>query len=313
MPTRALIVIAALVLQLLPQPFETPWYRRPTRVVAMPDGHRLTVPAGFSVNVFADQLQFARLMALAPNGDVFLAEPARNAGTITILRDADHDGTAETRETFATGLNRPFGLALWKDYLYVGNNDSVVRFAYKAGQAKASGEAEKIVDLPGSDAALDEDTAKRLKIDVSQTRGYNHWTRNVIFNRAGTKMYVTVGSATNATPEEPERNVERAASTNTAPTAGPIICLRAACAIRSGSRTFRTATRSGRRSTSAIISATISCRTTSRRFATADSTAGRTRTSANISIRQSARSVRIWWRGHARRTCFCLLTPRRSV
>ena len=89
------------------------------------------------MNVFADTLQFARFMALAPNGDVFLAEPVRAAGAITILRDANRDGVAETRETFATGLNRPFGLAFWKDYLYVGNNDSVVRFAYRAGQTKA--------------------------------------------------------------------------------------------------------------------------------------------------------------------------------
>jgi glucose/arabinose dehydrogenase len=69
----------------------------------------------------------------------------------------------------------------------------------------AEGQPEKIVDLPPSDAALDQDTASRLKIDISQTRGYNHWTRNVIFNPAGTKMYVTVGSSTNATPEQDAR------------------------------------------------------------------------------------------------------------
>src|SRR5262245_4368250 len=165
MSLRTLVVAAALLLQQLPQPFDTPWYRKPTRVVAIPDDHRLLVPPGFSVNVFADKLQFARFMALAPNGDGFLAEPARNDGRISVLRDADHDGVAETRETFASGLNRPFGLAFWHDFLYVGNNDSVVRFAYQTGQIKASGEAEKIVDLPGSDAALDEDTAKRLNVD----------------------------------------------------------------------------------------------------------------------------------------------------
>src|SRR5262245_16464627 len=191
--------------QQLPAPFATPWYRKPTKVVAMPDGHRLTVPAGFTVNLFADKLQFARFMALAPNGDVFLAEPVRGAGRITILRDRDHDGVAELRETFATNLNRPFGLAFWKDYLYVGNNDSVVRFGYKSGQSAADGPPEKIADLPPSDAALDQDTATRLKIDINQTRGYNHWTRNVIFNPAGTKLYVTVGSATNVTPESDSR------------------------------------------------------------------------------------------------------------
>jgi glucose/arabinose dehydrogenase len=210
----AIRVVALFVLlfgQQLPAPFHTPWFRRGTRVVAMPDGHRLTVPAGFRVNVFADKLEFARFMALAPNGDVFLAEPVRSAGKITVLRDADGDGVAELRETFAAGLNRPFGLAFWKTFLYVGNNDSVVRFSYEQGQLKATGGPERVTDLPASDAALDEDTAKRLNIPISQTRGYNHWTRNVIFNPAGTKLYVTVGSATNATPEDPSGGVSRAA------------------------------------------------------------------------------------------------------
>ncbi len=211
MSIRLFVFLVLLVAQQLPAPFHTPWFRRGTRVVAMPDGHRLTVPAGFNVNVFADKLQFARVMALAPNGDVFLAEPVRGNGTITILRDANGDGVAETRETFATGLNRPFGLAFWKNYLYVGNNDSVVRFTYEPGQIKASGEPERITTLPGSDAALDQDTATRLNIPLNQTRGYNHWTRNVIFNPAGTKMYVTVGSATNATPEDASGGVTRAA------------------------------------------------------------------------------------------------------
>jgi glucose/arabinose dehydrogenase len=167
---------------------------------------------GFRAGVFADRLQLARFMALAPNGDIFLSEPvSRSGGKITILRDADKDGVAETRETFATGLNRPFGLAFWKNYLYVGNNDSVIRFTYRPGQTAAEGSPEKIADLPPSDAALDQDTADRLKIPISQTRGYNHWTRNVIFNPAGTKLYVTIGSATNATPENAGSGIERAA------------------------------------------------------------------------------------------------------
>jgi glucose/arabinose dehydrogenase len=205
------LVLLFLFGQQLPPPFHTPWFRRGTRVVPMPEGHRLTVPAGFTVNVFAEKLELPRFMALSPNGDVFLAEPVRGAGKITVLRDADGDGVAETRETFATGLNRPFGLAFWKDYLYVGNNDSVVRFAYARAQTKAAGEPERITTLPASDAALDQDTAARLKIPLNQTRGYNHWTRNVIFNPAGTKLYVTVGSATNATPEAAVDGVTRAA------------------------------------------------------------------------------------------------------
>ena len=186
--TRTAMLFLALGLQQLPAPFATPWFRKPTRVVAMPEGHRLHVPAGFHVNVFADQLQFPRFMTLAPNGDVILAEPLRGAARITVLRDANRDGVAETRSTFATELNRPFGLAIWKGYLYVGNNDSVVRFAYRAGQLTANGMPEKILDLPPSDAALDQDTANRLRIDLNQTRGYNHWTRNLILNPDGTKL-----------------------------------------------------------------------------------------------------------------------------
>ena len=148
MSMRIAAIGLALLLQQLPPPFHSPWYRKPTRVVAMPETHQLTVPAGFLVNVFADRLQFARFMALAPNGDVFLAEPVRGAGDITILRDADRDGVAETRETFASGLNRPFGLAFWKNYLYVGNNDSVVRFTYKPGQTTADGPARRSSTCP---------------------------------------------------------------------------------------------------------------------------------------------------------------------
>jgi glucose/arabinose dehydrogenase len=205
MVTRLLLLVVAVLAQQLPPPFDTPWFRKPTQTVAMPEGQGLVVPAGFTVSVFAEKLQFPRFMALAPNGDVFIVQPVRNASKIVVLRDADRDGVAETRETFAEGLNRPFGLAFSKAHLYVGNNDSVVRFAYSDGQLKAAGVPEKIIDLPPSDVALDQDTADRLKIDISQTRGYNHWTRNVILNPAGTKMYVTVGSATNNTPEADAR------------------------------------------------------------------------------------------------------------
>jgi glucose/arabinose dehydrogenase len=94
--------------------------------------HRLTVPAGFAVNVFADTLQMPRMMALAPNGDVFVSEPVRGQGAITILRDANRDGVAETRETFAAGLNRP-GLA-FRAAFSRRQQRLVVRFSYRAGQ-----------------------------------------------------------------------------------------------------------------------------------------------------------------------------------
>ncbi|MBI4473626.1 MAG: PQQ-dependent sugar dehydrogenase, partial [Acidobacteria bacterium] len=204
MISRIAVVLAALALQQLPAPFHTPWFRRATRVVPRPDNFQPKVPAGFRVNVFADNVPNARFMALAPNGDVFIAE-SRTSGKITVLRDADKDGIAEIRETFAEGLNRPFGVAFWKDYLYIGNNDAVVRFAYSPGQLQAAGPPEKIVDLPPSNAGVDEDTARRLKIELAQTRGYNHWTRNIVFRPDGARMYVSVGSATNATPDDDEK------------------------------------------------------------------------------------------------------------
>lgn len=85
--------------QQLAAPFETPWNRAIPSVVERPADARLSVPTGFSVNVFAEGLANPRHMALAPNGDVFVAES--RAGEIVLLRDQDGDGVAEVRETFA--------------------------------------------------------------------------------------------------------------------------------------------------------------------------------------------------------------------
>ncbi len=165
----------------LPAPEVLTGPRNQSKVIPKPDGAELTLPPGFQVAVFADgDLQQPRHMVLAPNGDVFVAESQGNR--ITILRDSNNDGKVDERFVFATGLNRPFGMAFWHDYLYIGNTNGVVRFAYKTGQTKAAGEPEKIVELPS---------------------GPGHWTRNVVFNQAGTKMYVGVGSASNVNAGEP--------------------------------------------------------------------------------------------------------------
>ena len=190
--------------QQLPEPFETPWNRAIPSIVERPEGATLSVPDGFRVNVFAEELPGPRRLALAPNGDVFVAES--RIGAITLLRDADGDGVAEHRETFAGELLRPSGIAFHEGYLYVGNNDAVVRFRYTPGQTRAEGPPEHVVDLPVSSDALDYDTAERLGIDVSRTIGFNHWTRNVIFAPGGERMFVAVGSATNAMPgSDPRR------------------------------------------------------------------------------------------------------------
>jgi glucose/arabinose dehydrogenase len=192
--------------------------------MAQPEGVLPTVPAGFSVASYAE-LRGPRMMVYAPNGDLFVSSPTTNS--IFVLRDTNHDGTFETRGVFADGttaptpttaptaadaqrasrlgvlegpqplvrnpppcappppadrpqgaggVRLPFGLAFQSDYLYVGNTDSIVRFAYRPGDLKARGAPEKLLDLP--------------------TGG--HSTRNIAFNRAGTKLYVAVGSASNS-------------------------------------------------------------------------------------------------------------------
>jgi len=164
----------------LPAPEVLTGPRNNSRVIPRPEGAELSLPPGFQVTAFAEtDLVQPRHMVLASNGDIFVAESQGNR--ISILRDSNSDGRVDDRFIFATGLNRPFGMAFWRDYLYVGNTDGIVRFAYKTGQTKASGDPEKIAELP--------------------TGG--HWTRNVIFNQAGTKMYVCVGSASNVNAGEP--------------------------------------------------------------------------------------------------------------
>jgi glucose/arabinose dehydrogenase len=112
-----------------------------------------------------------------------------DANSVIILRDTDADGKADQRFTFADNLNKPFGMAFWRDYFYVANTNGVVRFRYKDGQTKAEGAPEPITDLPG--------------------KGYReHWTRNIIANPDGSKMYISVGSATNVDVEpEPRASI----------------------------------------------------------------------------------------------------------
>lgn len=165
----------------LPPPEVLTGPRNQSRVIPRPEGAQLTLPPGFQIDVFAEgDLQQPRSMALASNGDVFVSEPQGNR--VSILRDSNGDGRVDERFVFATGLMRPFGLAFWREFLYVGNTNGIVRFKYKSGQTQAAGEPEKIAELPG---------------------GPGHWTRNVIFNQAGTKMYVAVGSASNVNAGEP--------------------------------------------------------------------------------------------------------------
>jgi glucose/arabinose dehydrogenase len=169
----------------LPPPEVQGGPRNSSRVVPRPEGAKLNLPPGFEASVFYEtDLKEPRWLAVASNGDVFVAES--KSSRITILRDTNGDGKADAKFEFASGLKQPFGMAFWKDFFYVGNTDAVVRFRYKPGQTKAEGQPEKLADLPG--------------------RGYfEHWTRNLIFSPDGKKLFVTVGSESNVDVEADPR------------------------------------------------------------------------------------------------------------
>jgi len=158
----------------LPPPNATPSAGRPPIVMGRPEGAALHLRPGFRIEIWASKLSDPRSMLLAPNGDVFLSEPG--AGRVDVFR-------GKQRFTFASGLHSPFGLAFHGNYLYVGNEDAVVRFPYASGQTAARGAPEKIAALPGG----------------------GHTTRNVIFSRDGSKMYVSIGSSSNVSAEGPPR------------------------------------------------------------------------------------------------------------
>ncbi|PWC29802.1 PQQ-dependent sugar dehydrogenase [Teichococcus aestuarii] len=190
-----------------------------SRQLGWPDGVTPRAPEGFTVNAFATGLDSPRWMHRLPNGDILVAEartvpkPPENAedreklekqraaGTIagesanrvTLLRDADGDGVAETRQVLLTGLKQPFGMLWQNGWLYIANTDALMRYRY----------------TPGGDR-IDPATAQRL-LDLPAGGYNNHWTRNVVAAPDGRKLYVTVGSASNNGEFGMEREARRAA------------------------------------------------------------------------------------------------------
>ena len=207
--------LAAAVPPALPEPYETESVLNFSTVVGWPEGETPRAPDGFEVTPYAKGLDYPRWFHVLPNGDVLVAEartqlrpthdltsPAvqgdlrsralgDSANRITLLRDADGDGVAEIKEIFLEGLNQPFGMALRGDDLYVANTDGLLVFPYRAGQTRIEAPGRKILDLPAG--------------------GYNnHWTRNVRVGPDGTKLYVTVGSASNVGEHGMEEEERRA-------------------------------------------------------------------------------------------------------
>ncbi len=170
----------------LPKPNATESAKKNPEVIAVPEDATLKVPAGFKVNLFAEVPQ-ARWLALTPDGRVLCV--SSRTDEIFLLADADGDGVADGRTTFAdkhqNDLNLPFGMAFADGWFFVGNTDRVIRFPYREGMARIEGKPELVMQLPG--------------------QGYNqHWTRNVIPTPDG-GLFVSVGSESNAGVEGPPR------------------------------------------------------------------------------------------------------------
>jgi glucose/arabinose dehydrogenase len=184
--TRIQVKTTRIQVKNLPRPFATESASQRVQIVSRPQNSGLQVPQGFIAKLFAQGLSRPRWLMVAPNGDVFLSESYDNR--IRLLRDTNSDGVAEVNAVFASGLNQPLGMAISPDRksFYVANTDAVVRYPYQLGQTQLQGKPTLVTPLTGG--------------------GYNqHWTRNLIFSPDGKKLYVSVGSASNADPEEPPR------------------------------------------------------------------------------------------------------------
>jgi glucose/arabinose dehydrogenase len=195
-----------------------------------PEGAAPVAAAGLSVNAYATHLDHPRWLYVLPNGDVLVAESnappqpesrkgikgwimervmkragaaTPSADRITLLRDTNSDGSADTRSVFLENLYSPFGMALVGEHFYVANTDALVRYPYREGASRISEPGSEIVALPAGPINY-------------------HWTKNVIANHDGSRLYVTVGSNSNIAENGMENEVNRAAILEVDPAAGSL-------------------------------------------------------------------------------------------
>ena len=164
----------------------------PASVIPWPKEKTPTAPAGFEVSLFADDLDNPRMIYVLPNGDVLVMEslPQQSTSRIVLLRDSAKSGTPTVRQSFLRRLNMAFGMALIGNRFYVGNTDGIVVFPYRSGDTQIKRRPEKILDLPGG----------------------GHYTRNLLADPAGKKIYVAVGSSGNIDEQRvDEKDPRRAA------------------------------------------------------------------------------------------------------
>ena len=198
----------------MPEPFATKSSKNFSKVVGWQDNEKPVAPTGFMVTRFADSLDNPRWLYEAANGDIFVAESntilkgikkvgakisrkiktqnlGESANRITLFRDQNKDGIFERRYIFAEELNQPLGMLIVQNHFYVANTDGVLQFDYSVGDLVLQGSGKQIVSLPAG--------------------GYNnHWTRNMIANKEGSKIYISVGSGSNVGENGMEHEVRRA-------------------------------------------------------------------------------------------------------
>jgi glucose/arabinose dehydrogenase len=175
----------------LPAPFRTPSAVHTAQFVPKPAGVNARLPPGFDMALFVSGLNMPRVMQVAPNGDVFVAESG--AGQVRVMRTVNGATRPSRIETFISGLSQPFGIGFYPPgksprYVYIGTVDSVVRVPYREGDLIARGPAETLVHGTWGEGG--------------------HWTRNIAFSLDGSKMFVSVGSHSNDGREMPKRDIQ---------------------------------------------------------------------------------------------------------
>lgn len=198
----------------LPAPFATKSTKNFSKVIGWKDVQTPVAPPGFTVTKFADGLEHPRWIYVGPNGDIFVAESntvlkgikklgakisrkikthhfGESANRITLFRDGDKNGVPESRYVFAENLNQPFGMLILKEHFYIANTDGLLRFNYKTGDTALTGDGQMIVPL-------------------SASKPNQHWTRSLISNKKGDKLYIAVGSASNVAEKGLDKEIKRA-------------------------------------------------------------------------------------------------------
>lgn len=199
----------------LPPPHATRSSMNFSNVVGWKEGEKPMAPEGFTVTLYAEGFNNPRWLCQTPNGDVLVAESngkhsllqrigaplvgankannlRKSANRITLLRDTNKDGKPDIQQAFiSTGLNAPFGMLVMGNYLYVANQNALLRFPYQPGDLTMTARPDKVAELPAG------------KIN-------RHWTRNIICNKDSSKIYIGVGSGDNVGEKGLDKEINRA-------------------------------------------------------------------------------------------------------